>query len=86
MSKQERIRRERPSEPSPRDRQGWTAGAGGNRGGLLWWAGGLAILVAVGAIEVESRPGQGSLFSVSFPLESRAPENGRTKTTRRSIR
>lgn len=50
MSKHERIRKSRPPEPSPKERQGWTAGAGSNRGGFLWWGGGLVILIAVGAI------------------------------------
>lgn len=50
MSKHDRVKQERPLEPSPKERQGWTAGSGSSRGGLLWWGGGLVIVVIVGVI------------------------------------
>lgn len=50
MSKHNRIKQERSQEPSPKERQGWTAGAGSNRGGLVWWGGGLAVVAAVAVV------------------------------------
>jgi len=52
MSKHDRIKQERSLEPSAKERQGWTAGAGSNRGGLVWWGGGLAVVAAVAAVIV----------------------------------
>lgn len=51
MSKHDRIKKERASE-STRGRQGWTAGAGNNRGGLALWGGGLAVVAAVAVVIV----------------------------------
>jgi peroxiredoxin Q/BCP len=51
MSKHDRIKQSHASKPPP-ERQGWTAGSGGNRGGLAWWGAGLAIAVAAAVVLV----------------------------------
>jgi peroxiredoxin len=52
VSKHDRIKQERSQEPSAKERQGWTAGAGSSRGGLVWWGVGLAVVAAVVAVTV----------------------------------
>jgi peroxiredoxin len=49
MSKHDRIKQSRAPQPAS-EGQGWTAGAGSSRGGLVWWGAALAVAVAAAVV------------------------------------